>query len=61
MRTEHGGALKVVATGGLAPLFAEGTQIIERIDQDITLEGLRLLCVRNPAPSLPSRIRAELE
>ncbi len=61
VRSEHGGPLKVVATGGLAPLFAEGTQIIERIDQDITLEGLRLLCVRNPAPSLPSRIRAELE
>ena len=44
------GPLKVVATGGLAPLFSEGTTSIEVIDQDITLEGLRLLANRNPAP-----------
>ncbi len=61
VKSEYGAPLKVIATGGLAPLFAEGTLVIERIDQDITLEGLRLLALRNPAPSLPSRIRAELE
>jgi type III pantothenate kinase len=44
------GPLKVVATGGLAPLFGEGTASIELVDQDITLEGLRLLADRNPAP-----------
>ncbi len=44
--------LKVVATGGLAPLFAEGTTIIEHIDPDLTLDGLRLLAERNPAPTL---------
>jgi len=42
--------MKVIATGGLAPLLAEGTTLIERIDPDITLEGLRLLASRNPAP-----------
>jgi type III pantothenate kinase len=42
--------MKVVATGGLAPLLAEGTALIERVDPDITLEGLRLLAARNPAP-----------
>jgi len=50
--------LKIIATGGLAPLFAEGTTIIETIDQDITLEGLRLLAERNPAPisrAIPGR------
>ena len=46
-------ALKVVATGGLAPLFSEGTPVIERIDPEITLEGLRLLAERNPHPHLP--------
>lgn len=46
------GPLKVIATGGLAPLFAEGTTVIERIDPDITLEGLRLLAERNPTPIL---------
>ncbi|MBX6740968.1 MAG: type III pantothenate kinase [Acetobacteraceae bacterium] len=52
IRAEHDGALKVVATGGLAPLFAEGTTVIEKIDPDITLEGLRLLAERNPVPTL---------
>jgi type III pantothenate kinase len=51
IRAEHGGVLKVVATGGLAPLFAEGTALIETTDPDITLEGLRLLAERNPAPT----------
>ena len=42
--------MKVIATGGLAPLLAEGTTLIERIDPDVTLEGLRLLAERNPSP-----------
>ena len=45
--------LKVLATGGLAPLFAEGTTLIGQIDPDLTLDGLRLLAERNPAPTLP--------
>ncbi len=48
---EVGGPLKVIATGGLAPLLAEGTTVIERIDPDLTLDGLRLLAERNPAPT----------
>ncbi len=43
---------KVIATGGLAPLFSEGTDIFDRIDPDLTLDGLRLLAERNPAPRL---------
>jgi type III pantothenate kinase len=52
IQNEHDAPLKVIATGGLAPLFAEGTTVIERIDPDLTLEGLRLLAERNPAPTL---------
>jgi type III pantothenate kinase len=59
IQAEFGSRLKVIATGGLAPLLAEGTTVIERIDPDITLEGLRLLAERNPAPTL-SRERARL-
>ena len=51
--------LKVVATGGLAPLFSEGTSVMERIDPDLTLHGLRLLAQRNPTPTL-SRDRTRL-
>jgi type III pantothenate kinase len=59
IQAEYGGGLKVLATGGLAPLLAEGTTVIETIDPDLTLEGLRLLAARNPAPIL-SRDRARL-
>ena len=58
IRAEYDRPLKVVATGGLAPLLAEGTTIIDRIDPDLTLDGLRLLAERNPAPTLSrDRIR----
>jgi type III pantothenate kinase len=52
IKAEYGGPMKVVATGGLAPLLAEGTMVIERIDPDLTLDGLRMLAERNPVPTL---------
>tara|TARA_Y100001934_G_scaffold270129_1_gene354568 strand:+ start:16869 stop:17654 length:786 start_codon:yes stop_codon:yes gene_type:complete len=39
--------MKVVATGGLAPLFAGGTEAIENVDPDLTIRGLQLLHGRN--------------
>ena len=39
--------MKVVATGGLAPLFAGGTDAIGRVDPDLTIRGLQLLHERN--------------
>jgi len=58
IKAEYGGPLRVVATGGLAPLFSEGTTMIETIEPDLTLDGLRLLAERNPAPTLPRDRRA---
>ena len=52
IQAEYGSRLKVIATGGLAPLLSEGTTVIEVIDPDITLDGLRMLAERNPAPTL---------
>jgi type III pantothenate kinase len=37
---EYGGPMKVLATGGLAPLFNEATSIIEYVDQELTTYGL---------------------
>lgn len=48
MRAETGLALKVVATGGLAPLFAGATDVLAVVDGDLTLDGLALLAERNP-------------
>ena len=47
IKIERGGKLKVVATGGLAPLFAEATKVIEHIDPDLTLRGLVAVHRRN--------------
>jgi type III pantothenate kinase len=52
IKVEYGLPMKVIATGGLAPLFSEGTTMIERIDPDLTIDGLRMLAERNPAPTL---------
>lgn len=57
IRAEAGTPLKVLATGGLAPLFSEGTDLIDGIDLELTLHGLRLLAARNPRPVF-SRDRA---
>jgi type III pantothenate kinase len=50
---EYGAPLKAIATGGLAPLFAEGTTKFTAVDSDLTLDGLRLLSLRNHPPPLP--------
>ena len=47
---EYGGDLTVVATGGLAPLFTETTELIQESDADMTLRGLVLLYQRNAEP-----------
>jgi type III pantothenate kinase len=53
IEAEFGAPLKAIATGGLAPLFAEGTTKLTTIDPDLTLDGLRLLSLRNKPPPLP--------
>jgi type III pantothenate kinase len=53
IQAEFGLPMTVIATGGLAPLLAEGTPVIEHIEPDLTLDGLRLLAQQNPPPTLP--------
>ena len=40
IRTEFGAEMKVIATGGLAGLFAGATDAIEHVDRDLTMAGL---------------------
>jgi type III pantothenate kinase len=47
IRGELGDRAPVVATGGLADLIAPHSKTIEKVDQDLTLEGLRLVWVQN--------------
>ena len=47
IREEFGAEMKVIATGGLAPLFAGATKVIEHLDPDLTLRGLAQINRRN--------------
>lgn len=47
IRREMAGDPRVVATGGDAALIARGLPEIDRVDPDLTLEGIRLAAVRN--------------
>jgi type III pantothenate kinase len=43
IREEYGRDMKVIATGGLATIYAEAAPVIEVVDPDLTLRGLRLI------------------
>ena len=43
MIEELGEGTRVIATGGLAPLISKGSRLIEGVEPDLTLEGLRLI------------------
>ena len=47
IKEEYGESATVIATGGLSRLFFESTAIIEYVEEDLTIEGLRILYERN--------------
>jgi len=47
IEAEYGKEMTVVATGGLAPLFAEATQAIQHLDRELTMRGLLSIHRRN--------------
>lgn len=51
LKAEHGGDVKVIATGGLAPIFAGQTTAIDVVSGDLTLVGLRMIYDRNKPKS----------
>ncbi len=47
IQKEMGAGIVVIATGGLAPLICEVSETIERVEENLTLEGLMLIYQRN--------------
>ncbi len=43
IRDERGRPMKVIATGGLASLFDQGTRIFDKVEDDLTMHGLVLI------------------
>ena len=49
IRNEYGEKLRVVATGGLAPMFEPVVDVIQEVDRNLTLRGLVSIYSRNAA------------
>ena len=47
VRRERDRPMKVIATGGLASLFAQGTELFDSIEDDLTMHGLVLINAYN--------------
>jgi type III pantothenate kinase len=47
IKSESGDDPKVVATGGFASMIAEDTSMIDIVDEDLLLDGLRLIDERD--------------
>lgn len=47
IREERDAPMTVVATGGLSPLFAKGTDVIDHVDDSLTMRGLVEIYARN--------------
>lgn len=47
LKAEHSQDMKILATGGLAAIFANRTDAIDEVAGELTLEGLRLIYERN--------------
>ena len=47
IKAEFGAPMRVIATGGLAPIFENASPMIEKIDGTLNLWGLRLVYARN--------------
>lgn len=43
IKTEYGRSMKVIGTGGLAPLFAQGHDLFDVIEEDLTIYGLTVI------------------
>lgn len=56
IRLERNRPMKVIATGGLAPLFAQDTELFDYIEDDLTMHGLVLIHAFNKDKQWPASV-----
>ena len=61
LKAEIGRPVKVIATGGLATLFDEHTDIFDAIEGDLTIQGLAMLFARSVKPCPSASFQRKLE
>lgn len=47
IRAEYETPMKIIGTGGLAPLFAQGDLLFDEIREDLTMHGLTVIHAHN--------------
>lgn len=47
IKAEHGQTMKVISTGGLAPLFQQAAELFDAYEDDLTVDGLRIIHTYN--------------
>ncbi|MCE8471443.1 type III pantothenate kinase, partial [Rhodovulum sulfidophilum] len=47
IRAEYDRPMRIIGTGGLAPLFAQGDVLFDRIEDDLTMHGLTVIHAYN--------------
>jgi type III pantothenate kinase len=47
IKAEYDRPMKVISTGGLAPLFGQGDTLYDHFDEFITIHGLRIIFDHN--------------
>ncbi|TLP67728.1 type III pantothenate kinase [Parasedimentitalea maritima] len=43
IKAEHGAPMKIISTGGLAPLFQQTAQLFDAFEDDLTMHGLQII------------------
>ncbi len=59
IRDERATPMTVIATGGLSPLFAKGTDVIDHVDGSLTMRGLVEIYSRNASAVQTDAVRRE--
>ena len=58
MKTEMTEGVRVIATGGMGRMMAEHCELIDAVDPNLTMEGLRLIYERHPEAFAGRRLSA---